>query len=97
MSIPPISVGIPSVPTGVGSPGAAPAGGFGGIIGDTIADVSAMEFEADAAIQDIASGGETSVHELMTATSKAQLGIEVMSTIRDKAVEAYQEIMRMQV
>ncbi len=33
----------------------------------------------------------------MVATTKAQLGVEMLALVRDRAVEAYQEIMRMPV
>jgi flagellar hook-basal body complex protein FliE len=47
--------------------------------------------------QDIARGGETSIEELMVATTKATLTTEMLVQVRNRAVEAYQEIMRMQV
>lgn len=99
LPIPPIP---PSSLSGVGSVGGATAGasaspGFADAIQSGLETVSQMEFAADAAIQDVASGGDTSVHELMVATSKAQLGVELVAQVRDKAIEAYNEIMRMQV
>jgi flagellar hook-basal body complex protein FliE len=66
-------------------------------IGDALQTVSDGEHSADLMAQDVASGGDTPVHELMIATTKAQLGIETLVQVRNKAVEAYQEIMRMQV
>ncbi len=79
------------------APVAAPAPGFADAFQNGLQAVSDLEKTADVAIQDVATGGDTSIQELMTATSQAQLGVEVLTHVRDKAVEAYQEIMRMQV
>lgn len=70
--------------------------GFKEGLGDAIESVSKAEQHADALAQDIATGGSTSVHDLMVATSKATLSLEMAVQVRNRAVEAYQEIMRMQ-
>lgn len=71
--------------------------GFRDGLGDAIQAVSGTEQHADALAQDIATGGSTSVHDLMVATSKASLSLEMAVQVRNRAVEAYQEIMRMQI
>lgn len=70
---------------------------FADKIGNALQSVSDGERAADVLAQDVAAGGDTPVHELMIATTKAQLGVETLVQVRNKAVEAYQEIMRMQV
>ena len=52
---------------------------------------------ASQAQQDVAAGGNTSVHEAMVAGQKANLSMRLALQVRNKAMEAYQEIMRMQV
>ena len=99
MTIPPIS-GVPaSVPAAAPVSGAAePAGnGFGEAISNMLQDVSQAEFAADALATDVALGGETSVHELMVAMTKASLSVDLLVQVRNRALEAYQEIMRMQI
>jgi flagellar hook-basal body complex protein FliE len=66
-------------------------------ISGALQSVSDGELSADLMAQDVAAGGDTPVHELMIATTKAQLGVETLVQVRNKAVEAYQEIMRMQI
>jgi flagellar hook-basal body complex protein FliE len=99
MAIPPIPpAGV--TPAGVSSarPVARPADpGFGDKIADSLQKVSNLEKQADVAATDIASGGSTGVHELMVATAQAQVGVDLLVQTRNKAVEAYQEIMRLQV
>ena len=99
MTLPPIS----SVAGSAGinatqSPAAAKrAEGFANTITDALQAVSDAEFAADKIAQDIATGGEASVQELMTSMTKAQLSVDLLVQVRNKAVEAYQEIMRMQI
>ena len=42
-------------------------------------------------------GEVENVHDVTIATQKAKVALELTVTVRDKAVEAYQEIMRMQI
>lgn len=52
---------------------------------------------ADSAAAQVATGSATDLHTMTVAATKAQLGVELTVAMRDKAVEAYQEIMRMSV
>ena len=96
MQIPPIGPN-PIAPVGGAASASAPAAGFGDTVGKALESVSAAENQADALAQRLAAGEDVGIHELMVATSKAQLSVEVLVQVRNKAVEAYQEIMRMQV
>ncbi len=73
------------------------AEGFGDSITSALEAVSDAEFTADAIAESIATGGDASVQELMTSMTKAQLSVDLLVQVRNKAVEAYQEIMRMQI
>jgi len=42
-------------------------------------------------------GNDVNVHNLMISAEKAKLSLELTVQIRNKAIEAYQEIMRMQI
>ena len=68
---------------------------FGQLVTDGLQQVSQLEFTADAAVQDLATGGPTRIEDVMLATSQAELGIQMLAKVRDRALEAYQEIMRM--
>jgi flagellar hook-basal body complex protein FliE len=98
--IPPISgIGAAGSITQTGS--ATAAGSVGGDFGNSIAEaleaVSEAEFNANALAEDVAMGGETSVQDLMVAMTKASLSVDLLLQVRNRAVEAYQEIMRMQI
>ncbi|HEX7098651.1 MAG TPA: flagellar hook-basal body complex protein FliE [Acidimicrobiia bacterium] len=74
-----------------------PAPGFEEGLGNALQSLSDAEKYADAVATDIATGGSSSVHDLMIATSKASLSLELAVQVRNRALEAYQEIMRMQI
>jgi flagellar hook-basal body complex protein FliE len=88
---------LPPVGPAGGAAGAAPAPGFGDTLRKGLQQVSSLEHRADALIQDVATGGPTRIHEVMAATSQAGLAVDLLVQVRDRALEAYQEIMRMQV
>ena len=44
----------------------------------------------------MAAGGNVQPHEVMIATSQASLAVQMTVAVRDKAVEAYRDIMNMQ-
>ncbi|MBS3942540.1 MAG: flagellar hook-basal body complex protein FliE, partial [Actinobacteria bacterium] len=71
--------------------------GFDNALGKGLQQVSALEHKADALVEDIATGGNTRIHEVMAATSQAGLAVDMLVQVRDRAMEAYQEVMRLQV
>jgi len=71
--------------------------GFGASVKNALQSVSNAEAQADAVAVDIATGGNSGVHELMTSMAKAELAVELLVQVRNRALEAYQEVMRMQV
>jgi flagellar hook-basal body complex protein FliE len=59
--------------------------------------VSKSMSAADAASGQVATGTATDLHQVTIAATKAQLGVSLTVAMRNRAVEAYQEIMRMSV
>lgn len=64
---------------------------------DAINSVNNLQHESDAITEDFITGRTDSIHDVMIAGTKASLALDFMIEIRNKIVEAYQEIMRMQV
>lgn len=64
---------------------------------ESLQKVSDLTSTADSLAEGVATGSLTDVHQFTTAAAKAQLGVELTVAVRNRAVEAYQEIMRMQV
>lgn len=50
---------------------------------------------ADQRVADVATGKSQNLHEMMVALNKADLSLKMLTQVRNKAVEAYQELMRM--
>ena len=59
-------------------------------------DVNRQQIEADQAVADVVTGRSNNIHEMMISLDKADVSFRLMTKVRNKAVEAYQEIMRMQ-
>ncbi|MEK7395232.1 MAG: flagellar hook-basal body complex protein FliE [Fibrobacterota bacterium] len=62
-----------------------------------LGDVNSMQNEADASIEKFVSGEIKDVHQVMAAVSEAKTSFNLMLEIRTKTLDAYQELMRMQV
>ena len=87
-----------SVPTGL-TPGAkktAP-GGFGTILEGMVRDVNKLQTQANQQIAKVQSEESGSIHEVMIAMEKADISFRTMMQVRNKLLEAYQEVMRLQV
>ncbi|MCA8922126.1 MAG: flagellar hook-basal body complex protein FliE [Planctomycetes bacterium] len=86
---------------GIGGPGpaqpAAASGGFVEKLGEALEQVNSAQQQADQAVQDLASGKVEDVHDVMLAMTEADLSFRLMLEVRNKLVEAYQEVSRMQV
>ena len=56
-----------------------------------------LQLNADESIKKLASGEVKDIHQVMTALAEADVSFKMMMTIRSRLVEAYKEIMKMQV
>ena len=72
------------------------SGGFGKLLLDALTRVNDLQLEADNAIQDVVLGKEEDLHRAIIALEKANLALGLTVQVRNKVIEAYQEIMRMQ-
>lgn len=68
-----------------------------GLVKKGIKEVNSLQSQADDLSVKLASGELEDVHEAMIAMQKAKLAFEFTVQVRNKIIEAYQEIMRMQV
>ncbi|NLC46249.1 MAG: flagellar hook-basal body complex protein FliE [Firmicutes bacterium] len=70
---------------------------FGEILKEMLAQVNRMQLEADQATIQLARGDDIDLHKVMILGTRANLALETTMAIRNKLLDAYQEIMRMQV
>ena len=81
---------------------AKPSPPFGGsptgqAVADALEQVNQLQFDADRKVEDLALGRADSIHEAVIALEKANMALQFTIQVSKKAVEAYQEIMRMPV
>jgi flagellar hook-basal body complex protein FliE len=70
---------------------------FGSLLNQAIDDLNGQQNTVDQLNQQFVKGELSDVHQLTIATEKASLGLELAVQVRNKVIEAYQDIMRMQV
>ena len=86
----------------VATPNLTPASGassnsFDGFLGNMVSDVSAKQAAAGEAVKDVMAGGNMPLHKAMIAVQEASVSFQLMVEVRNKLLESYQELMRMQV
>ncbi|WP_127716590.1 flagellar hook-basal body complex protein FliE [Halobacteriovorax sp. HLS] len=70
---------------------------FGEMLASSVSQVNGLQQEANVAIQKLVTGESKNLHETMLAVEKADIAFKTMNQIRTKVIDAYKEIMRMQV
>jgi len=86
----------PIAKTGQG-PANTPENTFANTLKGFIKDVDTQLMNADTMMGEFVVGKRTDLHNVMIETEKADLSLKLLLRIRSKLIEAYQEIMRMQV
>lgn len=82
-----------------GQAAAKPAGvknDFAEVLTDSLEKVNNLQSERSNLITSFASGQNQNVHELMIAMQKASISMNMTSAVRNKVIEAYKELSRMQ-
>jgi flagellar hook-basal body complex protein FliE len=70
---------------------------FGDFLQDSIGKVNALQTEANLAMEKLASGESQNLHETLLAVEKADIAFRTMNQVRSKVIDAYREIMKMQI
>jgi flagellar hook-basal body complex protein FliE len=70
---------------------------FGQYLKKALDKVNDTQINAEKATQSLLTGEAKDIHEVMLATEEARLTLELAVQIRNKIVEAYQELNRMQI
>jgi flagellar hook-basal body complex protein FliE len=102
MTIPAINA-LPALPsinaTGAAATDAAPdaAESFGNMISKGLDNLQQTQATADDLATQAATGDLTDLHDYMIASTQASLTTELTVSVRNKAVDAFNEIMRMQI
>lgn len=70
---------------------------FKQMVKDAIGEVNSIQNQSDQLAEKLATGEIEDVHQAMIAMQKAKLALDLTIQVRNKVIEAYQEVMRMQV
>ncbi len=98
-------LGIPAVGSGATIPSIVkplavelqPAESFQDVLFAKIDQVNTLQREADAAVAELAAGRAKNVAEVMAAVQKAEIAFQTLLAIRNKLMEAYDEISQMRI
>ena len=69
---------------------------FADLMTDAVGEVNRLQDQAGKAVRGLMTGTGIDVHEAMIATQKASMAFELTLAVRNKAVQAYQQVMSMQ-
>lgn len=89
-----LSVGQPASTIGEMQPADS---SFAGLLGNLVQDVNAKQQAAGQSLRDLQSGQNVSLHQTMISMQEAGVSFQLMVEVRNKLIESYQELMRMQV
>jgi flagellar hook-basal body complex protein FliE len=84
----------PSASLGRGAGDAAAGPSFGSLLKEAIGSVLEAGRKSDAQAQALATG-KSNIVDVVTAVSETEVAVEAMVSVRDKVIQAYEEIMRM--
>jgi flagellar hook-basal body complex protein FliE len=70
---------------------------FGDYLKNALDSVNQLQLDSEQAGLDFAAGKTDNIHDVMIAGEKADIALQLTMQIRNKVVESYNEIMRMQI
>ena len=99
MSVGGVLAGLPSIKPSITpkSDSTGPGADFGSALKQAVGALDQLGQKADASTMKLATGAPVDIHEVMLNTEQASLGFSMALQVRNKLVDAYQEIMRMSV
>lgn len=98
MTIAPISAEVSA--SAISAPSLGAQVGKGGLFDQLLDQVTNMNTQliaADQSVQQLASGDVENLHQVMLGLEQTRLAFDLMLQVRNKVLDAYQEVMRMQV
>jgi len=88
---------LPRPKVGEGARGTGEGPSFKEMLTNSLDEVRSLQLQADDAIRNLVAGEVTDVTEAMVAVERADLAFNTMMAVRNKIIQAYEEIMRMNV
>jgi flagellar hook-basal body complex protein FliE len=95
--ISPVSIQPIQLPVAAPRPSGASADAFQNILAEAVGRVENYRHTAETAVQRFMTGEDEELHKVAIATQQAEVSLELFLQVKNKVVQAYQEIMRMQI
>lgn len=70
---------------------------FKDILTESINEVNRMQVDADKAVESLVTGQTNNVDEVVSAVKKAELAFDTLMQIRNKLVDAFEQVMQMRI
>ena len=70
---------------------------FSDFLGDMVRDVNAKQVTANQAVEGVLNGEKVPLHQAMLSVEEASVSFQLMVEVRNKLMDSYQELMRMQI
>ena len=83
----------PTAPTGIDDNA---GGGFGSVLHQAIDKVSELGNDSEKQVGELVEGKRQDIHNVMIAVEKADVAFQLMMQVRNKIVNAYQEVSKLQ-
>jgi len=97
-AIPPAELDKLNPPITLSAPDSAkPAYSFQNLLGNFVQDVNEKQAAAGDAVNGLLSGKNVSLHQAMISMEEASVSFQLMVEVRNKLLDSYQELMRMQI
>jgi len=88
--------GVGELPPGLEAGAAKGGQNFGNILGELVQDVAQKGAASGQAVSGLLAGQDIPLHQVMIAMEEASVSFQLMVEVRNKLLESYQELMRMQ-
>jgi flagellar hook-basal body complex protein FliE len=92
--LPPVGGAVPALPGEAAAP--APTSAFGTWFTEQLADVNHQLAVADHGVQRLAAGDASNLHQVMIDLEQAKVSLQLVMQVRNHLLDAYHELMQMQ-
>jgi flagellar hook-basal body complex protein FliE len=96
LALPPVTGSTATTALTVRGGSGTSAAPFADLFTDAVGQMNQLEGQAHASVQGLMTGSGVDVHQAMIAAEKASLAFELAMSVRNKAVQAYQQVIGMQ-
>jgi flagellar hook-basal body complex protein FliE len=90
-------ISFPMQPAGTGAKREAGGSSFAGVLDNALKELNDTQVKADQLALELVTGEIQDIHQVTVAMTEAKLTMQLAVEVRNKIIEAYQEVSRMQI